>query len=46
MASNCKAIISITSAGILKGPIDNPQYILITEAIRDEGTSYLFCSFN
>ncbi len=37
--SGCELLISITSAGIIKLPEDNPEYILITKALRDEGTS-------
>lgn len=47
--SGCELLISITSAGIINMPGTNPEYILITKALRDEGTSYhylppsLFC---
>ena len=39
--SGCKLLISITSAGIINQP-QRPQteFLLITEALRDEGTSY------
>ncbi|MBK8503572.1 MAG: nucleoside phosphorylase [Saprospiraceae bacterium] len=38
--SGCKLIISITSAGLIS-PVDGePEYILITRALRDEGTSH------
>jgi uridine phosphorylase len=39
-ASGCKLIVSISSAGQLS-PIRKPPYfVLITKALRDEGTSY------
>lgn len=38
--SGCKLLISITSAGIVTEEPIPKQYALITEAIRDEGTSY------
>lgn len=38
--SGCKYLISITSAGIINHPVVNKRFALITEAIRDEGTSY------
>ena len=38
--SGCKYLISITSAGIIGHPSSNKRFALITEAIRDEGTSY------
>jgi uridine phosphorylase len=47
--SGCGLLISITSAGIINMPGTNPEYILITKSLRDEGTSYhylppsLFC---
>ncbi len=37
--SGCKLLISITSAGIIN-PIENAEFIIITESLRDEGTSY------
>ncbi|MCB0483691.1 MAG: hypothetical protein KDC37_03935, partial [Flavobacteriales bacterium] len=38
--SGCELLISITSAGII-GDIDEEKgFALITEAVRDEGTSY------
>lgn len=39
-ASGCGLLISITSAGTINPPSDNEQFILIKEALRDEGTSY------
>lgn len=39
-ASGCKLLISVTSAGIISPPKENSKFVLITEAIRDEGTSY------
>lgn len=38
--SGCKYLISITSAGIIQTRKRLPKFILIEEAIRDEGTSY------
>ena len=38
--SGCKQLISITSAGIVNHPTSNKRFALITESIRDEGTSY------
>ncbi|MDZ4809755.1 MAG: nucleoside phosphorylase [Bacteroidota bacterium] len=38
--SGCKHLISVTSAGIINHPADNKRFALITEAVRDEGTSY------
>lgn len=38
--SGCKLLISVTSAGIINQPSVNKQFALITETIRDEGTSY------
>src|SRR5690625_444272 len=38
--SGCKTLISITSAGIINPLIVNSEFILIEEALRDEGTSY------
>ena len=37
--SGCKLLISITSAGIIN-PLKGIEFIIITESIRDEGTSY------
>ena len=44
--SGCELLISITSAGIIKTQNGNKQFALITEAIRDEGTSYHYISAN
>ena len=38
--SGCELLISITSAGIVADLICDTKFALITEAIRDEGTSY------
>jgi uridine phosphorylase len=38
--SGCKVLISVTSAGIINQQHENKRFTLITEAIRDEGTSY------
>lgn len=39
-ASGCELLISMTSAGTITPPPDGKQFILIEEALRDEGTSY------
>jgi len=44
--SGCDILISITSAGIINQPSINKQFVLITEAIRDEGTSYHYLPDN
>ncbi len=38
--SGCELLISITSAGIISDLTLDEKFTLITEAIRDEGTSY------
>lgn len=38
--SGCELLISVTSAGIINEPDTAKRFALITEAIRDEGTSY------
>ena len=38
--SGCSLLISVTSAGLILPPPKNVRYILIKEALRDEGTSY------
>lgn len=38
--SGCRLLISITSAGIIRQPDNFKRFALITNAIRDEGTSY------
>lgn len=39
--SGCQLLISVTSAGIINPPNrSDTQFVLITEALRDEGTSY------
>lgn len=38
--SGCKHLISVTSAGIINQPPKNKRFALITESVRDEGTSY------
>lgn len=38
--SGCELLISVTSSGIIKKVSDSINYILIKEAVRDEGTSY------
>ncbi len=44
--SGCEILISITSSGIINQPIINKQFALITEAVRDEGTSYHYLPDN
>lgn len=39
-ASNCRLLISITSAGQIAPDLDLPCHILIERALRDEGVSY------
>jgi uridine phosphorylase len=39
-ASGCELLVSITSAGIITPLESDASYVLISEAIRDEGTSY------
>ncbi len=39
-ASGCELLISITSAGQIMPLADPPYFVLIEEALRDEGTSY------
>ena len=38
--SGCTTLISVTSAGIINPLKNNPQFVLIEQALRDEGTSY------
>jgi len=38
--SGCQLLISITSAGIINEDLVTQKFALITEAVRDEGTSY------
>jgi uridine phosphorylase len=38
--SGCKLLVSITSAGIVTPLESQPSFVLISEALRDEGTSY------
>jgi uridine phosphorylase len=38
--SGCQWLISITSSGIIKKISESISYLLISEAVRDEGTSY------
>lgn len=38
--SGCEYLISVTSAGIVSQPMSSKRFALITEAVRDEGTSY------
>ena len=39
-ASNCRLLVSITSAGQIAPDLDLPCFILIERALRDEGVSY------
>lgn len=39
-SSGCELLVSITSAGTILPPPDGKQFILIEQALRDEGTSY------
>lgn len=39
-ASGCKTLISVTSAGIINSTKNNSKFVLIEQALRDEGTSY------
>jgi len=39
-ASGCRVLISVASAGRLAAPAAGPAFVLIEQAIRDEGTSY------
>ena len=39
-ASGCKLLISVTSSGQIISMGDPPYFVLITHALRDEGTSY------
>lgn len=45
LVSGCNLIISITSAGILNESSVYPQYLLITDSVRDEGTSYHYLPY-
>lgn len=38
--SGCQTLISITSAGIINPTKNNSKFVLIEQALRDEGTSY------
>jgi uridine phosphorylase len=38
--SGCEQLISVTSAGIINQPSNDKRFALITESVRDEGTSY------
>ena len=42
--SGCKTLISVTSSGIINHPESARRFALITEAVRDEGTSYHYLS--
>jgi uridine phosphorylase len=45
--SGCKYLISVTSAGIINHTsYNNKRFALITEAVRDEGTSYHYLPRN
>jgi uridine phosphorylase len=38
--SGCRLLISVTSSGIINQPVTDKHFALITDAVRDEGTSY------
>lgn len=38
--SGCELLLSVTSAGVIQPPAGGERFILIDEALRDEGTSY------
>mgnify|MGYP001364058428 CR=1 FL=1 len=40
VASGCKLIINITSAGKISENLKSPCYVLVNKALRDEGTSF------
>lgn len=42
--SGCELLISVTSAGIINEPSTAKRFALISESIRDEGTSYHYLS--
>ena len=44
--SGCEILVSVTSAGIINPPAINKRFALITEAVRDEGTSYHYLPDN
>jgi len=39
-ALGCKALVSISSAGLIADNLQPPLFLLIDQALRDEGTSY------
>uniref|UniRef100_C6E9I6 Purine or other phosphorylase family 1 n=1 Tax=Geobacter sp. (strain M21) TaxID=443144 RepID=C6E9I6_GEOSM len=39
-ALGCKALVSISSAGLIADQHQTPMFLLIEQALRDEGTSY------
>ncbi len=44
--SGCKLLISVTSSGIINQPSSDKHFALITQTIRDEGTSYHYLPAN
>ncbi len=44
--SGCKQLISVTSAGMINQSAVKKRFALITEAVRDEGTSYHYLPVN
>ena len=44
--SGCELLISITSAGVINNLHSDEKFALITQAIRDEGTSYHYLEKN
>lgn len=39
-ALGCKALVTISSAGLIAENLETPMFLLIDKALRDEGTSY------
>ena len=39
-ALGCKALVTISSAGLIAENLEPPLFLLIDKALRDEGTSY------
>ena len=39
-ALGCRALVTISSAGLIAGHLQTPLFLLIDQALRDEGTSY------
>ena len=45
-ASGCQLLLSVTSAGIVNPPQNRKSFIVIDQALRDEGTSYHYLPAN